>query len=159
MELDMIESVSVTMPSDFADLTGVDPLALVREEEIISFRLTARPHKWDRPSPVVRPVRDHFEPSLKLNSILVSYERQNRGTGTRLLEAAVRYADLKQLPIWLCAVGDERMADNGANVFMTTDRLVHWYGRYGFVIPTDLERNCYGIDCRGRHVGMIRYHR
>lgn len=147
---------SVTVPPDFADLAGVDPVALVHGGGAASFCVTVHPTEYERPSPTARPVRDHFEPSLKLDSILVNPERQNKGAGTRLLQSAVRYAELKGLPLWLCAIGDERLPYGGDDVFMTTERLVRWYGRHGFELVTASEGERYGIDCGGTRVAMIR---
>lgn len=150
---------SVTVPSDFADLAGVDPVALVQAGDAASFCVTVHPSEYERPSPTVRPVRDRFEPSLKLDSILVKFGHQRKGAGTRLLHAAVRYAELKGLPLWLCAIGDERLPYGGDDVFMTTERLVQWYGRHGFELVAAGEGERYGIDCRGTRVAMIRYSR
>ncbi|MBN7388544.1 GNAT family N-acetyltransferase [Mycobacteroides abscessus subsp. abscessus] len=155
--IDMDARWRVTFPPDFADLAGVDPVALVQAGGAASFCVTVHPSEYERPSPTARPVRDHFEPSLKLDSILVERGHQNKGAGTRLLRAAVRYAELKGLPLWLCAIGDERLAYGGDGVFMTTERLVQWYGRYGFELVADGEGERYGIDCGRRRVAMIRY--
>ncbi|WP_131832409.1 hypothetical protein [Mycobacteroides abscessus] len=65
----------MTVPPDFADLAGVDPVALVQASDAASFCVTVHPTEYERPSPTARPVRDHFEPSLKLDSILVKPER------------------------------------------------------------------------------------
>ncbi len=147
---------SVTVPPDFADLAGVDPVALMQGGAAASFCVTVHPSEYERPSPAARPVRANFEPSLKLDSILVNPEHQNKGAGTRLLRAAIRYAELKGLPLWLCAIGDELLPYGGDDVFMTTERLVHWYGRHGFELVTVGERERYGIDCGGTRVAMIR---
>ncbi len=132
-------------------------MALVRDGHAASFGLTAHPFAYERPSPLARPARVCFDPSLKLNIILVKPERQNKGTGTTLLNAAVRYADLKRLPLWLCAIGDEQLTYGGDDVFMTTERLVQWYGKHGFVPVSEGETDRYGIDCGGPRVAMIRY--
>lgn len=144
----------VDVPADFAELTGVDDRLLVSRwgtRPVNIFYLTERPSDHGLPEHLAR-YRLPVEASLKLNDIVIDERDRGTGIGSQLLDAAVRYADLKGLPVWMCVAGEGR----GEREKMNTERLVAWYTRYGFEMADDVARRRFEIDCRS-HQEMVRY--
>lgn len=144
----------VDVPPDFAELTGVDERLLPSgwdQRPVSIFILTENPSDRGLPEHLAR-YRRPIEASLKLNDIVIAEPDRGSGVGSQLLDAVVRYADIKRLPVWMCVAG----SGGGAEEVMNTVRLVSWYSRYGFEVADDVSRRRFEIDCRS-HEEMVRY--
>lgn len=150
----------VAVPSDFVYLTGVDATSLVddrRRSMVNNFFLTEMP---------LAQREDFFtcrygppEPCLKLNDIVVRRDWRGKGIGSQLLDAVVRYADIKQLPVWMCVVGNGKGdAPWGRDLeqAMNTVRLITWYRRFGFGFASEDDRRRFRINCSA-HEEMTRH--
>lgn len=144
----------VDVPADFAELTGVDEKWLVHgwdTRPVETFSFTKRPSDRGLPEHLAR-YRLPIESSLKLHDIVIDEQDRGKGIGSKLLDAVVRYADIKGLPVWMCVVGEGQ----GTQEVMNTARLVSWYKRYGFEKADELAQRRFDMD-RCRNEEMVRY--
>ena len=109
------------IPDDFAVLTGVVdlehwPLRLILSEQPGHYATQER--------------------CLKLHDIVVSMEWRHRGVGGAALAAVCKYADSRQMALWLVVHGS---GDDPEQQAHNTRRLMRWYRSYRFTAASEAD--------------------